>query len=588
MVRVYPGPLRGRSEPVAIAMSAMRNAVRHGSSSLIMVSGPPGIGKTALMREVSSQAARMDVRVAAGGCEPMGQVVPGAPVIAALRKGHPPLAGTEEYEQILALSDQPLMLAERIAAVLESAAASGPVLVCLDDWQWADHVSRFIMRMLLDRLIGLPVLWAVAGRDEDTLADLAESDPGSVEHIRLAPLTTADLVDIAQDRLGHLPDARTRGFLDAAAGSPLLATQLLDDVARAAVQGNRNTVSLRFNTSIAEHLAELSPDARTLVGLVAVASRPVAPKEALYVLSSTDDVYAGDAVAEACASGLIEADGDTMAMPHELVREAIVAAMPSPTVRTLHGRLAGYYFESKGDVLLAAAHARDAATPGDVTSALILMTAAERLVDVSPEDAGDLAVRAFRTLSRQQEQWLALGRRCLSVLRRTERTDDAIAVADLVLAHVDDKNVSGEVESEAAQALWLGGRLGQLLTRVERVLAGGPLDPAIEARLRAAGALANSRLMKGQDAAELAETALKDARASADSEAITLALRARGEVARNRAFHREALQSFRELRAHTGALHLADEITALQFLDRYDHALTLLNEARAQYADRTT
>ncbi|MFE4695455.1 AAA family ATPase [Streptomyces sp. NPDC056738] len=588
MVRVYPGPLRGRSEPVANAISAVRSAVHHGSSSLIMVSGPPGIGKTALLREVSSQTARMDVRVASGGCEPMDQVTPGAPVIAALRKGRSPLVDAEEYEQIVALSGQPLLLAERIAAVLESAVASGPVLVCLDDWQWADRVSRFITRMLLDRFFGLPVLWLFASRDEDALTDLAGSDPGSIEHIRLAPLTTADLVDIAQDRLGRLPDARTRSFLDAAAGSPLLATQLLDDLALAEVPGNQNTLSLRFNTAVAERLSQVSHDARTLVGLVAVAGRPVSPREALYMLSTADNAGVGDAVAEACASGLIEADGDSMATPHDLVRDAIVAAMPREDVRTFHRRLARYYFESKGDVLLAAAHASDAAMPGDVTSALILVTAAERLEDVSPDDAGDLAVRAFRILAREHEEWLAMGRRCLSVLRRTERTDDAINVADRILARIDDTNVAGEVESEAAQALWLGGRLGQLLTRVERVLANGPLAPTVEARLRSASALANSRLLSGQHAAKLAEAALEGARASADSEAIVLALRASGEAARNRALHREALKSFRELRTLRGSLHLSDEITELQFLDRYDHAQTLLDEARANSADRTT
>ena len=45
-----------------------------------------------------------------------------------------------------------------------------------------------------------------------------------------------------------------------------------------------------------------------------------------------------------------------------------------------------------------------------------------------------------------------------------------------------------------------------------------------------------------------------------------------------------ALRHFRELRALTGAPYLAEEITALQFVDRYDHAQALLDQARASCA----
>jgi len=587
-VRTHPGPLRGRSEPTALAIGAVRRALHHGSSALIMVGGAPGIGKTALLGEVRRQAVRMQVRVASGRCEPIGQVSPGAPMIAALRAGRSPLVGAEEYEQLTRLSDQPLLLAERIAAVVECAAADGPVLVSIDDWQWADRVSRFIIRTLLGRLIGLPVVWLLAGRDDEALADLAQSEPGSVDQIQLAPLTSADLAAIAQDRLGHAPDERTLGFLAAAAGNPMLAMRILDDLARAAAPGNRDAVSLRFTAAIAGQLAELTEGARALVSLVAVAGRSVSLREAVYVQPISPGAGSDAVVAEACASGLIRATDDTMATPHDLVRDAILAATPSQQVRALHHRFAGYYFESEGDVLTAAGHARHAASSGDVTSALILVAAAERLAHISPEDAGDLAALAFRTVRPEQPPWLGVGRRCLSVLCRTQRAGEAIDVADLILANIDDKVVAGEVESQAAQALWLSGQLGRLLTRIERVLANGPLSAAVDARLRAAAALANTRLLSGHEAGQSASAALERARASADPEAIAVALHACGEAAHNSARHHLALQNFRELRALTGPLHVADEITALQFLDRYDHAQTLLDTVKADGRNTTT
>ncbi len=66
-----------------------------------------------------------------------------------------------------------------------------------------------------------------------------------------------------------------------------------------------------------------------------------------------------------------------------------------------------------------------------------------------------------------------------------------------------------------------------------------------------------------------------------------MALHAAGEAARNEARHRDALACYRELRGLTGAEQLADEITSLQFLDRYDHAQTLLDEVRADAGSTT-
>jgi len=90
----------------------------------------------------------------------------------------------------------------------------------------------------------------------------------------------------------------------------------------------------------------------------------------------------------------------------------------------------------------------------------------------SPEEAGDLAALAFRTVRPSQPEWLELSRRCLAVLCRTQRATEAIAVADSILARVDDADLIGQVETDAARAPWLGGRISDLLARTERALIG--------------------------------------------------------------------------------------------------------------------
>ena len=166
-------PLRGRSEPMAIALSALRSSCQHGTSASVLIFGPAGIGKTALLAEICEQATRMKIRVGWSKCDPIEQVWPGAPVIAALRAGRDPVTTAEQYEQIAALVSEPLLLADRIASRLEELAAAQPLLIAIDDLQWADRVSQFLVRSLVSRLAGQAVVWVFASRDDLTGIDLA-------------------------------------------------------------------------------------------------------------------------------------------------------------------------------------------------------------------------------------------------------------------------------------------------------------------------------------------------------------------------------------------------------------------------------
>jgi DNA-binding CsgD family transcriptional regulator len=575
---------------MSVALAALRGARQHGSTSVVFVSGPSGIGKTALLSEICRQAVAMKFRVAGSKCDPIEQVWPGAPLIAILRGSRDPLVSAAEYESISRMAGEPLLLAERIAARLEDAAMAGPLLIRIDDLQWADQVSRFALRMLVSRLTGLPAVWALASRDaspDDLDPDLASHAGLRVEHIRLAPLSAADLAAIAQDHLGQAPDERTRQFLGAAGGNPFLATQIIDGLARSAALGKPATVPAEFTAAVARRVAALTGASRDLVDLLAVAGRPLAMRDAAALLTDTDDEGRARAAADAVESGLINAPGDILTFRHDLVREAVYAAVPHARGHQLHRMLAEYNLTPAGDPLVAASHARAAATPGDMASARILVSAAETLAPVSSDDAGDLAALAFRTARPAQPGWLELSLRCLSVLRRTQRAAEAVAVADQILARSDDGNVIGQVETEAARALWLSGRVTELESRAGRVLKTTGLDASVTAQLRAARALASTRLSAGDVATREADAALAYARETGNGEALALALQAAGEAATNQARHQAALLHYRELRSHTGVSWLAEEITALQFLDRYDHAQALLDQARADSRSAT-
>jgi DNA-binding CsgD family transcriptional regulator/nucleoside-triphosphatase THEP1 len=559
--------LRGRSDQLGLALGVLRQTRKRAAGGLILISGPAGIGKTALLTEVLRQARVMGYRVGSSKCDEIEQIWPGAPIVAALRSGREPILTSPQYEDLL--TTQPLVLAERIAAHLEQVSRNHLLLLAVDDVQWADRVSRFVLRTVLTRTVGLPIVIVLASRDAAVADELtALQDGAAVEHIELAPLTTEDVLAIAQDRLGRAPDEHMRRLLLMADGNPFLITHFLDSDADVVA-------------TVQSRLSQLSPPAVELIQLVAVAGRPL-PVAALTALSHTHD-----GIQPAMESGLVTKLKDQLAFRHDLVREAVYESIDDGQRRGLHKLFAEYFLTHAREPLMAASHARAAAKPGDAAVARVLVEAAECLAIISAEDAGELAALGFSVVRPSHPEWLAISRRCLTVLSRTQRPSDAIGVADLIAARVDDPNIAGEIEIDMSRALWLSGEPERLITRVDALLRQRTaLSRHIQARLDAARALARTRTTTGDVAAAEAETALAAARTSQDAEALSLALQACGEAAKNEGRHHESLRYFRELSALSGASYLSEEIMALQLVDRYEHAQTLLDQINIDNAER--
>ena len=165
------------------------------------------------------------------------------------------------------------------------------------------------------------------------------------------------------------------------------------------------------------------------------------------------------------------------------------------------------------------------------------------------------------------------------MLSIAQRANDTIAVADRLLATVDDVDTVSRIETHAMKALWHNGRFAEMIDRARHTLTLTGDRPALAARFRAAQALACTRIVGADTAAEQAEAALADARTAGDRDALAFGLQAAGEAAHAQRRHQLALKHFRELRSVTGISYLAEEIMQLQLLDRYDDAQILLDAA---------
>jgi DNA-binding CsgD family transcriptional regulator/tetratricopeptide (TPR) repeat protein len=576
------GPLRGREHELSTALAVIRRTRTHGASGVVLISGNAGVGKTALLSEICRQAAHMNIRLARSKCDEIEQAWPGAPIVGLLRTGRDPLLAEPEFQQISALIAEPLLLVDRIASHLARLADVQRLLIAVDDVQWADRVSRYALRALISRLVGIPVVWVLASRSDDVGLAASAADSVDVEHIRLGPLPDPAIADIARDRLGPRLDGHIEEMLDAAGGNAFLAVQIIDGLAQHD-EADMDGIPAQFRSAVRRRLTGLSVAARQLVEAVAVAGRPVSIIDLVELCEMSggpaDEPAYDQAVNDAVASALIKSTGAELNFDHDLLKDTVYELIAPDVRRRWHARFARHFAENVGDQVLAAAHARVAVSVGDEANARIMLDAAEALITTSAVDAADLALQAFQTLRPGQPRWLELGERVVSVLSRTQRAADTIAVADVLLATVDDADVVGRIETHTVKPMWLSGHSAALLERADRAIARAGTRHDLVVRFRAARALAHTRLLPADQATEEAEAALADARASLDDHALAFALQAAGEAAHNERRHQLALKYFRELRSVTGVPYLSEEIMELQLLDRYDDAQLLLDGA---------
>src|SRR5690348_9188089 len=114
--------LVGRDGALTSALAALRRASVTGCGSVVVVSGEPGIGKSAVLAAVADEARRSDFRVGIGKAEQGDQIAPGAPLLVSLRSGAQPLLDDDAFAALAPLYDKPLWLVDRISVLLSELA----------------------------------------------------------------------------------------------------------------------------------------------------------------------------------------------------------------------------------------------------------------------------------------------------------------------------------------------------------------------------------------------------------------------------------------------------------------------------------
>jgi DNA-binding CsgD family transcriptional regulator/tetratricopeptide (TPR) repeat protein len=567
------------------AEDVLSRASGAGEGGVLLVLGPPGIGKTAVLDALVDEAEGRGFVVGRSKADEGDQIAPMAQLLLALRAGKKPLLSDAAFAELTPLRDQPVWLIDRIIGALEERALQAPVLVVVDDVQWADRLTLSCLRIMPARLTGSPVVWLLAARDGnpsiDTLMEARARDAPRPHVVRLAPLDDESIEAIAGDRLGTGPSANVRQLLHQAVGNPFLAVSLLDALGDADLTDDGSELPRRLKNGARRRLAPLSETALDLAQVGAVLGRPFALRDAAAFLGRPVLADLRGAVDEAVRERVLQDDSGLLSFTHDLVRQAVYDEIAPSFRNELHRLIVAHLVESGASPLDAVPHVLASATTGDHAAVLLLVRAATSVVSSMPAVAADVILRALALLSESDQMWLDVGRTAFSILADARRERDALALANRLGRLVTDPNKYATLQAAAAWPLWSMGRAEEMLSRIDTAWAREGISEPIRAELLSLRALGGSRGDDYEAALTAGRSALEFSRSVGSELAEATASRALAETSMSDGRFADALQYLRDIRSPAESLKtIPSQILLLQFIDRLDESAALLAHAQ--------
>ncbi|MFF4012658.1 AAA family ATPase [Streptomyces sp. NPDC001717] len=564
-----PG-LRGREAELE-RLRALVEAVRDGEGgAIVLLLGEPGIGKTVLLQETISIARAHGFVVSHGRAEELHELAPLASLASGLLHGDPPLLAGTDFADLAGHHDQRIWLVERLAQLIEERSAGTPVLIAVDDVQWADPLSRFALSVMPARLLSSPVLWLLTGREDP---ELYGQGPRTTT-LPLRPLPDTALTELARDALGgHVPE-QVAELLDGAGGNPFLATEMLAGIAASGADGTRPPE--RLVLGVRDRLADLRPDTLRFLRIGSVLGRAFSLADAA-ALCGRPASGLGAEVDEAIDAALLHDDGERLLFRHDLLRQAVYADLAPSVRRALHREAASRLVAAGRSSVDAVPHLLKSAEPGDMEAVELLSTAAADVIAVMPDLAADLAVRALELVPPRAPMAYDVGERAIVALTRAGRYTQARDAGDALLARQPPLDVFARLQSVLGDTLWHLDDVPELIRRSTAALA-AVTDPAIRARLTARLALARSRGSDLAAARDTGERALVEAERAGDREARVLALWGLGEIALNAGDCAAAVEHHTVLSVFDTAFR-PEEAVARIHMDDFDTVRRLLRTA---------
>lgn len=381
-------------------LSRLLDRARDHVPGFVVIQGPAGIGKTALVGRFLDGAD--DARILrASGEESEADLAFG--VLDQLVHGSgrpPPDAAAERCDQ----GDEPhevdktdpLTSGARFLEVLSELERPGPVIVAVDDAHWADSLSLLALTFAIRRLSKDRVLVVVTLRDADDVAlpgGFRRLLTGELAHrLLLSGLGSGDLRRLSADLVGEALSPRAAARLrDHTAGNPLHARALLEQLPVTAFQSAQAPLPAPRSVGllVVGRLAACDDETRQFVAAASVLGRRCTLHLAADVAAVDDPLLALD---EATEAGLLVEDPPSrmVAFPHPLLCAAVYQHLGAAERTRLHRRAA----EAVDDERMRLRHRVRAATGPDLALARKLAAFARRQTQSDRSACGEYLAAA--------------------------------------------------------------------------------------------------------------------------------------------------------------------------------------------------
>lgn len=408
------GRLVGREPVLALAAGALDDALA-GAGRLLLVAGDPGIGKTALAREVGAIARTRGARVVWASCPPGG----GAPAYWPWTQVLRPLGDRTRRAAVLLGGSAPddatarFELHESVIEALGELAGDAGAVVVLDDLQWADQPSLELLDAASRQIGAHRLLVLGTYRDLEAPATL-DRLAANAEGITLGGLDSAAVSGLVTTITGTaVPGADADQLRSRTAGNPLFVRELARLlVARGTGTTDRSALPATVADTLRQRLTGLTTPCRDLLATVAIADTADIALLAEAARLPREEV--ADLLTEArMARVLVEAEQDRPFV-HDLYRETVLADLSPDDRRRRHGTVAAAWIRCSTDdgpapaariaAHLAAALPRPAAdevVPGaELAVHWLIRAAAEATARLGHEEAVRLYRRALALTDR--------------------------------------------------------------------------------------------------------------------------------------------------------------------------------------------
>jgi DNA-binding SARP family transcriptional activator/DNA-binding CsgD family transcriptional regulator len=609
-----PGGLIGRERELGTLRSLLAD-VAEGTGHSVWLDGPSGVGKSELLTAGLADARKHGCQLAWAAADELSQRFPLRVMLDCLgidvRSSDPRRAELARQLQGDGLDSvwhggDPMFAAvDRLLALVDDLCAGSPLVLVVDDMQWADEASVLVWHRLASATRQQPLLLVGSARPAPGRAELDQVRRAVASRghtvITVPPLDSDGTAAMLTGLLGGRPGRAVLDMVARADGNPMYLREMADALVRSGsieVAGGVADIDeasaydppTSLVAAVNLTLDGISDGTREVLRMAALLGPDFSVADVAAVTGRTPGSLL-PVFDEAVAAKVLVDAGTQLSIRHPLLRHALYSGIPGPMRAALHRHAAQALAEAGAPVRRVAEQLIAAPTAFDTWVAQWLIEHAAELSNNAPHIAAELLRRVVNTRTLSPAHRASLTTALVKVLFRLSRNPetearDAIAMATTPAQAAEMRQMLAAMLHQRGETEW-----------AKEVLTESLADPGVprEWRSRHLALLANFQRGDMNDAADLddaersALASVDEAVAAADAYSLAHAHQTLWQVNSMRRRHDGALHHIDQaLTAVADQPELADiqfdlldnKLFTLQNLDRLPQARATLRAAR--------